>query len=258
MQRRLATFVASETDLLCESCGYILNGLPGDSRCPECGAAVVDSGANNPRRPFRMPLLPLGFVGVARDVLFRPTRFFRSLQTRQPVRPARYFAWCFYFITALLAQQAYAIHLRWMTGTNQLSALSAWFNRTLTADARWQAILAVTLFGVLMPLAMFLLLEGVSRLAARLTAWEAAYRGLRMPYPAVLRAIYFHSVHYLPVAMFVFTTIFGYDLALRRQWIQADTAEAYLYALCGEVIAGAIYLFWTYWIAMRNIMYANR
>ena len=27
---------------------------------------------------------------------------------------------------------------------------------------------------------------------------------------------------------------------------------------CGEVVLGAVYLFQTYWIGMRNIMYANR
>ena len=32
----------------------------------------------------------------------------------------------------------------------------------------------------------------------------------------------------------------------------------YLYVLCGEVIVAAFYLFETYWIAMRNMMYANR
>jgi hypothetical protein len=32
----------------------------------------------------------------------------------------------------------------------------------------------------------------------------------------------------------------------------------YLYVLCGEVVLGAFYLFKTYWIGMRNIMYANR
>jgi hypothetical protein len=37
-----------------------------------------------------------------------------------------------------------------------------------------------------------------------------------------------------------------------------DGVVFYLYTLSGEVILAAIYLFWTYWIAMRNIMYANR
>jgi len=32
----------------------------------------------------------------------------------------------------------------------------------------------------------------------------------------------------------------------------------YLYTLCGGTVAAAVYLFKTYWIAMRNLMYANR
>ena len=32
----------------------------------------------------------------------------------------------------------------------------------------------------------------------------------------------------------------------------------YLYVICAEVILAAVYLFKTYWIGMRNMMYANR
>ena len=35
------------------------------------------------------------------------------------------------------------------------------------------------------------------------------------------------------------------------------STTTYLYALCGEVVVGALYLFRTYWIGMRNMMYAN-
>ena len=33
---------------------------------------------------------------------------------------------------------------------------------------------------------------------------------------------------------------------------------SYLIVLCVEVIAAAVYLFITYWIGMKNMMYANR
>ena len=35
--------VPAESDILCEGCGYTLNGLPEDGRCPECGKPVAES-----------------------------------------------------------------------------------------------------------------------------------------------------------------------------------------------------------------------
>src|SRR5215217_2871821 len=38
-----AASVPAESDLLCEGCGYVLNGLPEDGRCPECGKPLQES-----------------------------------------------------------------------------------------------------------------------------------------------------------------------------------------------------------------------
>src|SRR4051812_49598289 len=40
---RVAPIVPAESDLLCEACGYTLNGLPEDSNCPECGKPIRES-----------------------------------------------------------------------------------------------------------------------------------------------------------------------------------------------------------------------
>ena len=50
-----------------------------------------------------------------------------------------------------------------------------------------------------------------------------------------------------------------WERAALLPWLRADPERpTYLYVLSAEVIAGAFYLFWTYWIGMRNMMYANR
>ena len=92
------------------------------------------------------------------------------------------------------------------------------------------------------------------RLAARLTAWEAAYRGFRLPHTVVLRALYYHSADILPVALTVFVTCAGYNYLLNHLLpnpVNYTSEPAYLYTLCGEVIFAAGYLFNTYWIGMR-------
>jgi len=55
-------------------------------------------------------------------------------------------------------------------------------------------------------------------------------------------------------------TVVGYRLLYRFHVLQLTlaTTQGYLYVLSGEVIIGAVYLFQTYWIGMRNMMYANR
>ena len=94
-------------------------------------------------------------------------------------------------------------------------------------------------------------------LATRLTAWEAAYRGLRLPRPVVKRALHFHAAHYLPVALLTFLTVWGYRVLIHRFPSMDPSGTRYAYALCAEVIVAAGYLFSTYWKGMRNLMYAN-
>ena len=74
-----------------------------------------------------------------------------------------------------------------------------------------------------------------------------------------MRALHYHSAHYLPPALLVFTTIVGYQVLISvGRLAQLTSTVQYLYLLAAEVILCAVYLFWTYWIGMRNIMFANR
>jgi hypothetical protein len=78
-----------------------------------------------------------------------------------------------------------------------------------------------------------------------------------LPFPVVLRGLDYHAAHYLPVAIIGAATVIGYHVALKHNWVSGYTGPLYLYTLCGEVLVAAAYLFWTYWIGMRNMMYAN-
>ena len=106
--------------------------------------------------------------------------------------------------------------------------------------------------------AIYTLIVATQRLATRLTVWEAAYCGFRLPHAVVLRALYYHSAHTLPVALLVMLTVAAYSWLQSGAYLQITSAPAYLYVLSGEVIVASVYLFATYWIAMRNLMYANR
>jgi hypothetical protein len=241
---RLAASVPDASSLLCEQCGYVLDGLPVDSRCPECGSFIRDSlpehrhlsAWESAGRPIEKLAAFFTTTGL---VLLRPAHFFRHLSARASSTSARSFAFIHWLLAAAIIGRAASIHGEWLLDYRDYGVLRGGL---LTAGA-------------------LLLMWVTTRLAARLTHWEASYRGLRLPMPVVLRALYFHSAHYLPVALVVLGTVVGFHYTFDHfpfditglYWF----LKMYHYVLCGEVVVGAVYLFQTYWIGMRNMMYAN-
>jgi hypothetical protein len=233
----------AESDLLCERCGYVLNGLPPGVNCPECGTPAVESSPQRRQAPaWETCCKPLSarFLATTVGVLFRPTRFFRTLATRPADDRSARFAWVHWVAASLLfALAGYGHATGFVAPVAETPYLNGWMVWVALAVGTFAALLAVT------------------RFAARLSTWEATYRGLRLPLKVVLRGLHFHAAHYLPVAAVAAATVVGYDLLLARGVFTGLSALPYLYVLCAEVIVGAAYLFWTYWIGMRNMMYAN-
>jgi hypothetical protein len=243
----MPTQAPEETDLLCENCGYMLNGLPADGNCPECGSTIDLSVSERFRQPSawesRTDRRPrwLRFLATSRDIILRPTRFFRSTTSRGQIDVAYQFAQIHWAIAAVLL------------------GLAAWFHWLSEASIgliRVHAVVNVLIL-LALPLVVYLFVSGTISLAARLTTWEARYRGYRLPLNVVLRALYFHSAHLLPVAIVALLTCGGYYFFFHPS-MASTTGAAYLYTLSGEVIVAAGYLFQTYWIGMRGWMYANR
>jgi hypothetical protein len=239
------------TDILCEGCGYVLNGLPLESRCPECGKPIQESVGHDRTEPTweQAPRKSAGFLRTTLDVIFRPTQFYRTLAVRGSVEGARKFARVHWWIAAGLFGLTCATHTLWYGFI--MSAM-----RSPLREPR-----VMTMYGgaiVVLSVATYFALDGITRLAAKLTNWEATYRGIRLPYDIVLRGMYYHAAHYLPVALAAFITVMGYQILLALGLLSLTTATAYLYVLSAEVIISAAYLFNTYWIGMRNMMYANR
>ncbi len=244
VSRVIKTVPAANT-VLCEGCGYILDGLPDNGRCPECAKPLVESNGPHVRTPpaWEQPVAgaPLQrFLHTTLAVLFRPTHFYRTITTRAQPKAANDFAQIHFILASTILGATLFGHLNWyctrLLGLHPLSFL-------LILPASIACWIAFTL---------------ITRLAARLSAWEAAYRGMRLPLAVVRRGLAYHAVHYLPVCLVAALTVFGHSWLLTTHRLADTSFSPYLYTLCAEVILSSIYLFSTYWIAMRNMMYANQ
>ena len=240
--------VPAETSVLCESCGYTLDGLPTTGQCPECGAPIAQSTTSDGRiLPAWEDITPENgrvwkFFTTTITVLIHTSRFYRTLATRTQTQAAFQFARIHWALSAFFFAGALAIH-------------AYWYERFLLGPqipgGPWLIWLAA------FPLT-YLFLWGTTSLAARLSAWEAAYWGMRLPLPVVLRSMYYHAAHYEPVAILAFATVAGNYVLIKTRWISEASAQRYLIVLCAQVLISAAYLFKTYWTGMKGVRYANR
>jgi hypothetical protein len=246
----MSTDTPVESDTLCESCGYRLNGLPLSGNCPECGSAIDLSISERLRFPpiwentSQNPSAIGRFFGTTTEVILHPYRFFRSLTSRGPIEPARRFAHIHWAVASTLLGLAWWFHWNWMAPAYlQNGSMPGWL--------KWALMLVL-------PMATYTALVLTEWLATHLTAFEANYRGYRLPHHVVQRALYYHAAQLFPVAAAALLTIAGHSYLRSVMTFSANGDVDYLCLLCAQIILSAVYLFHAYWIAMRNLMYANR
>ena len=227
-------------DVVCESCGYRLTGLPIDGRCPECGTPVAESTVDSGRSMTAWETSPSWrtFAATTAACVLRPARFFRGLRSRViDDAPARRFAARHLALASVLAATAVVGHYDLVLASPLwIVTLVGWF----------------TALGLLATLA-----AGVSWLAARLTVWEASWRDMRLPAPIVRRGLDYHAAHAPVAAALPLAVVVGYRGMLLVGLDDGGGLAAYVLTLAAVTTLAAIYLFWTYWTAMRNLLHAN-
>ncbi|MBC8105134.1 MAG: hypothetical protein H7Z14_00970 [Anaerolineae bacterium] len=244
---RVAPVVPAESDLLCEKCGYTLNGLPESGNCPECGEQIVASTHEDGRSlsPYEVAPSARSYWKTSIAILLHPKRFYRSVFSRHQTHEALRFSLINLRIAALLFALAAVGHAIFILNTR-------WSYVT------WKHVPAWVLLTAVFALGAYLLLKSIQRLAAWLSAIEAKYWGMRLPLATVRRAMQFHSINYVIVATATVAVVWAFRFLLVLGWNLSYWATSYLYTLSALVVIGAVFLFQMYWIAMRNMMYANR
>ena len=274
----VAAALPADARLLCERCGYILDGLPAAANCPECGRPAAASRGG--RRPARFEVRPsaLSFVLTTLAIFFRPAKFFGGLSARQ-TRAGIWFARLHRFLAAALLSAAVAGHMildarfkQWLRDlftspgsppTYETFIVDLWVTKVYWVD---EPVLFSLMLAPLTAL-IYLGAAAVAHAAAALIEPAAAGRGTRLRRPLVLRGLGFHTVHWLPVCFVAAATVCGYIALIDANYFAATPAvlawrgwphwNVYKFVLAAEALLGISYLVLTAWIALRKLAYAN-
>ena len=237
--------VPGPDDLLCERCGYLLNGLPPDTNCPECGEPVADSTIHSPRRP---PPWESGrdrgvgrFQATALSVLRSPRQFFRHLTSHgDSARSAQFgrlaILPALLFNTKTVIMHLFVMRIAFGFGSTRLLVFMLPL-APVVVTAAWLGFYAAII---------------------RLTTLESGYWGMRLPADVVRRALHYDAVQVSLASLLPWIVSLAYLCLLIGNERVSRFATAYLYVLCGAVVVSAVYLFTVYATSMRSLMYANR
>lgn len=176
--------VAAST-LLCERCGYVIEGLDTTAACPECGRAVACSlPAARPGSAWQRGPSPASWIRTAYESLRRPNQLFESI--RIETRRARA------LLVVNLEMAAYLLSLRpawWMTEQTVMAGVDGSWH-PLAAWAFQATVAAVVAFALALGLAM--VLAGLTWIEWAGIQFFGRLRGRRIT-PPVATAICAHA-----------------------------------------------------------------
>lgn len=241
-----------DNSILCEKCGYILDHLPIELNCPECGKPVRESAEGLDRRPpvverdgpsIRTRLLTMF------EIIVHPFTWFRTL-TLASHSYQRRFGWHMMALSSLLFGLAAGLHLRWIVW------FFGWGSASYSNSFEVFALMVFSMTMFLSLIVFFVILIS-EKLVAYFTVIEARFWGYRLWKDVVKRVMSYHIAHLVPIS-FITLLIVALNLANSLSQTVRINPRHYLYALCIWVLIASGWLMSTYVSAMRAVMFANR
>jgi hypothetical protein len=244
--RANASLVPSLDSILCESCGYTLDGLPAQGNCPECGTPIAHSTTATPRIPPKFEVAPSwgSFIATAMDVIRRPKQFFKTLRL-QPRANSNNFRMRALVLLSIVAGAAAALHYNW--------AIAFWG----FLPGSFVAIGICVFIGAVA--AKVTLISGLilNRPIVWLTTLESGFWGFRLPKDRVQKALDYQIAQTLPAAIAILLAVVVHRVLLVAGVVDGSFSTTYLYTLSGVTVLAVLWVFNTYTKAMRAIMFAN-
>jgi positive regulator of sigma E activity len=230
-----------EHTLLCEQCGYVIEGLDTESQCPECGTPIAESlRGDYPGSPWQHRF---EFSGIVRSwylILRRPLRQARALRVNQHESLAM--TWLVNFLGAILITPATIIFLI------AISIDSGFFANNVIM------VLAYTLVAM----GYWILASSYASLASPRVQLIARWRHQRLTLPAARTA-----VAYASIGLTLAPIIISASLVLISGLVVLD-ADTPIVAQVLSLVwllsfpASVVYFEVLLWIACRRLRYRNR
>ncbi|MBX3361419.1 MAG: hypothetical protein KF705_08290 [Phycisphaeraceae bacterium] len=228
-----------EYTLLCERCGYVLEGLAQDGNCPECGTPIAESLPGNTRTgtDWQRSPAPHSFLTTLWRTLAQPRRTFDRLRI-DARSTGSLEAWTTLLAAALFVAPSFVYYaLRVLFGPNPAQ-------RSILQDA---ALGVAGLIGGTLIVALILsILTGIERTGIR--AYGRVHRR-RITY-AIANSVCAHAcVGWLTAAV-----LFSIALLVARSvgsfwWLVLPTLALFLGLLHFEILV---------WLGVKRCRYANR
>lgn len=252
-----------EFTLLCERCGYVVEGLPAESACPECGKPIVES---LPERRVGTPWQQArSVINLARNwkmSLFHPVRTLDML-AESPVADTRLRRWTTLAAALLLSISWWQYGAISVVRESPLSLLVLVALVLICTMVVWPILLGLTLveawgLGVIAKTRGFRVPLNARRAitAHGCVGWFLAgitlccvTVGLDLLHAAFTRSLPEYDPN-LPV-LEQYDSVFGRRTPLWLDWLSIATR-----VIC--VLAGFLFFETFAWLGLRRLKYANR